>query len=131
MYRYLASPYTHADPFVREQRYLRALEVLKCLTLSGLTYYSPVVHFHPLAKLYGLAADHPEFYRHGLKMLDGSVGMDVLRLEGWHLSRGIKAEVTRAASQGKSITYISGDLDAASAVTIHPDQPESPAPRVR
>lgn len=127
-YEYLASPYTHAEPFVREQRYLAVMDAACVLLKCGIMVYSPIIHFHALSKIYGLAPNDPLFYEHGLRMLDSSRGMLILRLEGWAKSTGIAAEIKRAAEKNKSITYLSPGslLDAAATVTINQDLAKPP-----
>jgi hypothetical protein len=50
---YLACPYTHPNPAVREQRFEAACVATASLMRSGKTVFSPIVHSHPLVH-YGL-----------------------------------------------------------------------------
>lgn len=122
-YEYLASPYTHADPLVREARYLAVMDAVLTLTRNGIAVYSPILHFHGLNKVFNLPPNDEIFYRHGLDMLDAGRGVLVLRLEGWAKSVGVTAEIKRAAEKNKSITYLmpGGLFDAASTVVINQD----------
>ena len=43
---YLASPYSHPDPSVREQRFQNACRIAAELMRSGRIVYSPVAHSH-------------------------------------------------------------------------------------
>ena len=46
---YVASPYTHEDPAVREERYLAALRYTAKLLANKRWCFSPIVHCHDLA----------------------------------------------------------------------------------
>ncbi len=48
---YLASPYSHPDPAVREQRFRAACRAAAELIRAGHVVISPVVHGHPMAAL--------------------------------------------------------------------------------
>ena len=45
---YLASPYSHPDHAIREQRYRAACRAATSLIRSGTVVYAPIVHGHPL-----------------------------------------------------------------------------------
>jgi len=48
---YLACPYSHPDPAVRERHFHEACRTVATLLRSGRAVYSPVVHDHPLVSL--------------------------------------------------------------------------------
>jgi hypothetical protein len=50
---YLASPYSHPDPAVREARFREACRAAAKLMRLGQPAFSPIVHGHPIA-VYGL-----------------------------------------------------------------------------
>lgn len=126
-YDYLASPYTDPDPLVREMRYLRVLEVTSILLKNGIFVYSPIVHCHHMSQVFSLPTDAEWWKEYDSCMIRNCRALQVLRLEGWARSVGVRGEIELAAKLGKTITYISGDLNAAAAVTINPDRKESPA----
>lgn len=126
-FTYIASPYTHKDPLVRAQRYQRAAEVVVYLGRCGIMAYSPIVHWHEVAKTFGLAPDEAWLYTHGLVMLRAAKATSVLMLEGWARSTGVKAEIAETIRLNKTLNYIAGEGLAETAVTINPDQPKSPA----
>jgi len=102
---YLASPYTHDDPAIMEERYLAV-----CLKASQLAkeyhVYSPIIHWHPVAKLHGLPRDW-EFWK---KMNRADIEMrdevHVLKLEGWSISIGIGSEILIAKEFNKPYKFI-------------------------
>lgn len=93
---YLASPYTHKDPFVREDRYLRAMQALKHLLLSGTWAYSPIVHCHELAKIADLPREAGFWRRYNFGMLACCKGIIILRIDGWQESVGVAEELAEA-----------------------------------
>lgn len=102
---YLASPYTHADPAVMEQRYEDVLEVVASLAASSLVVYSPIVHFHEVAKKYNLPRDYAFWQIQNIGMLKKADYVMVLRLEGWETSVGICGELEQANALHIPVTY--------------------------
>lgn len=105
-YIYLASPYSHKDPFIRELRYLRAMEAVVTLMKRGTTVYSPIVHCHELAKIADLPRDADWWEQHNFNMLAGAVELHVLTLPNWIGSIGIGKEILRATELSKPIIYL-------------------------
>jgi nucleoside 2-deoxyribosyltransferase len=109
---YLAGPYSHPDPAVREQRYREACRVTAGLLRAGRHVFSPIVHGHPLVE-YGLPSDW-EFWRRldqeHLRRCDEVV---VLMLDGWRDSAGVRAELQHAQELGLPVSYLdpTDDLD--------------------
>lgn len=91
---YLASPYAHADPEVREQRYRDARATCIVLMRQGLCIYSPIVHNHPLAG--ELPADHDFWMKMDLPILRRADELWVLKIPGWDVSKGVAREIKEA-----------------------------------
>lgn len=104
--KYLASPYTDPDPFIREERYLRASRVLAWLLKTSTWVYSPIVHCHELAKIADLPKDFAFWKQYNFHMLSKADEVLVLRIEGWETSVGIKAEIQEAERLGIPVRYI-------------------------
>ena len=106
--KYLASPYSHKDPFIREERYLRACKVLSDLLAQGEWVYSPIVHCHEFAKI--VYRDGVPIFAHwkqfDLHMLSLAEALLVLRIEGWDTSVGVKSEIEEANRLGIPVRYI-------------------------
>lgn len=102
---YLASPYTHADPAVREERFRAVCRAAAELMRRGTLVLSPIAHSHPIAG-FGLPTNW-EFWermdREHLKRCDELV---VLMMDGWKESRGIQAEIRIARELGKPVRYL-------------------------
>lgn len=103
---YLASPYTHADPWVMEERYLRAARVLSQLLATGLWTYSPIVHCHELAKIASLPKDAKFWQAYDFAMIRVCSKLMILRIDGWEQSRGVAAEKAEAERLGIPVEYI-------------------------
>jgi len=103
---YLASPYTHPDPLIRELRYLQALKVCAARLKAGQMIYSPIVHCHDMAKVFGLPKDISFWRPYNFHMIDLSEEFKILRLDGWEASQGIAEEKTYAEEQDIPVTYL-------------------------
>ena len=101
---YLASPYSHPDPAVRDQRYLAACRATVRLLLAGYTTFSPIVHGHALAD-FSLPMDWKFWAQHDQQYLRRCNELIVLALPGWDESEGVQAEVALAQRLGKVVRY--------------------------
>lgn len=101
---YLASPYTHPDPTVREQRFHAACATAAQLMREGHVVFSPVAHSHPLTA-YGLPGDWAFWERHDRVHLERCDEVVVLMLDGWEESEGVQAEIAVAQRLGKPVSY--------------------------
>ena len=106
--KYLASPYSHPDPAVRELRFQAACAATAKLLRDGHLVYSPVVHGHPLVR-YGLPTDWSFWERHDRQHLERCDEVVVLKLDGWRESVGVQAELRHAEALGKSVRYLEAD----------------------
>ncbi|MFO0915248.1 MAG: DUF1937 family protein [Pirellulales bacterium] len=106
---YLASPYSHESPAVRQQRYGDACQAVVHLLHAGLAVFSPIVHSHPLVS-YGLPTDWSFWQRVDQEHLRRCDQMIVLMLDGWEESRGVAAEIDIARELGLPIDYLSPEM---------------------
>ena len=105
---YLASPYSHDDPDVRQDRFnavcLKAAELM----LKGYFVFSPIAHTHPIA----LASDLPKGFDYWQEYNEKMIGLCdkvfVYRLDGWEESEGIAGEIEYAKELGKEVRYLDG-----------------------
>jgi hypothetical protein len=91
---YLASPYTHPDPFVREARYLAACQMVAEYLKKARWVYSPIVHCHELAKMIELPREFSFWKQYNQHMLSRSEALHVLMIDGWAESDGIGDEIS-------------------------------------
>ncbi len=90
---YLASPYTHADPDVMQDRFEAVRQVAAGYLLAGRAVYSPIVHGHVIAAAHDLPVSFDFWMQHCLAMLSRAQKLHVLQLDGWRESRGVAAEI--------------------------------------
>lgn len=112
---YLASPYSHTDLAVMEDRFECACKVAAALMGEGYSVFSPIAHSHPLAAHMAekLRTDFEFWMTQDLPILRFADELWVLMLPGWENSRGIKREMEYAASLGVHIHYLSYERKAA------------------
>lgn len=103
---YLASPYTHDDPWVRQERYERALDALTYLLRQDKFVYSPIVHSHHADGRLRGTKDHDFWMRQAIEMLHRCDAMTVLMLDGWKLSKGVAEEIVVASRLGIPVHYL-------------------------
>jgi len=103
---YLASPYSHPDPLVREQRFKDACVKAGNLMRAGYIVISPIAHSHNIASLCQFDKQWQFWSKQDLEILSRCDEMFVLRLDGWQKSEGIKAEIEFAYDMGIPIRYI-------------------------
>ena len=98
-YIYLASPYSHPDPDVREARYREAVRVTGWMLSRNMWVYSPIVHCHEVARSASLPTDFAYWQRYNFAMIDHAEMFYILTLPGWQESRGVSGEVAYARSR--------------------------------
>jgi hypothetical protein len=102
---YLASPYTHGDPRVREARFDAACRATAALVRAGHVVFSPVVHSHPLVR-FGLPTDWEYWERCDREYLRHATELVVLKLDGWRESVGVQAEIDLALDMGLPTRFL-------------------------
>lgn len=107
---YLASPYSHADQAVIEDRVYTTQKVTARLIEQGHLIFSPIVHTHPIANMVSFAPVNTSeamspWMQYDTAMIDKCDELWVLCLPGWELSRGVEAEINHALSEGKTLRY--------------------------
>jgi nucleoside 2-deoxyribosyltransferase len=102
---YLASPYTHPDPAVREQRFQAACRAAAALIHEGFVVFAPIVHSHPVAA-YGLPTSWAFWRKQDQEHLEQCDELLVLMLDGWQESTGVQAEILLARELGKPVRYL-------------------------
>lgn len=102
---YLASPYSHPDPAVRESRFLVACKAAAAIMRQGKLVFSPIAHSHPIA----MAGDLPKGWAYWERLDHAMVAVCsevvVLTIDGWKESRGIAGELAIARELCLPIRY--------------------------
>lgn len=102
---YLASPYSHSNPAVREARFQAACRATAELMRAGHVVLSPIVLTHPLTA-FGLPTDWSYWERCDSELLRRCDELAVLMLDGWQRSVGVKAEIKLAAELAKRVSFL-------------------------
>jgi len=103
---YLASPYTHVDPAVRQHRFESACRAAAALIAQGKIVFSPISHSYGICA-YGIPHDWQFWQRHDRRHLEACEEVVVLMLDGWRESVGVQAEIAIARKLGKPVTFLS------------------------
>ena len=105
---YLASPYSHADAAVREQRFRAACRAAARLMRAGQVVFSPIAHGHPIA-MHGLPTDWRFWERNDREHLARCDEVVVLTIDGWRESEGVQREIRIARGLRKPLRYLEPD----------------------
>lgn len=89
---YIASPYTHRDPNVREFRYHAVACFCGEKAKEGLVVYSPIVHWHQISIICDLPFEIDYWHRNCRELLAKADELWIYCLPGWSTSKGITAE---------------------------------------
>lgn len=110
---YLASPYSHPSPAIRQQRFEAACAAAATLMKSGYLVFSPIAHSHPIAKCLGRECelDFNLWLDLDKRILPICDILAILTIEGWQSSRGVRAEVEMARRQNRTVRYLSPDCE--------------------
>ena len=99
-FTYLASPYSHPSPAVRQERYEAVVRAAARLMLDGQVVFSPIAHSHPVETLGMPAPQSGAFWmKQDLALLRHADRLLVLALPGYDESAGIRQEVEFALSK--------------------------------
>ena len=102
---YLASPYSHTDPAVREARYHAACRATAALIRAGQVVFSPIVHGPPLVA-FGLPTGWDFWEQTDRAFIERCDEVAVLMLDGWDQSVGVRAELEIARELGKPVRFL-------------------------
>ena len=106
---YLACPYAHSDPTVRQSRYEAATRAAAEMMRKGLIVFSPITMTHPIGALLAGAGKTPEsdyWIAFDEAFLSVCSKMVVLQMEGWQTSNGIAREIAFFEKLGRPVTYV-------------------------
>ena len=104
---YLASPYAHPSPAIREARLEAVRYVCGQMVNEGKIVMSPLVYLGELA----YKGVHPPqgWYAFDLQLLARCDELVVLQLPGWEDSRGVLVEIAGAQTKGLPVRLMSLD----------------------
>lgn len=108
---YLACPYSHPDPRIRQYRYEVVTRFAAELIQKGFIVYSPITHSHPIALIADLPTGWDYWQVVDESFLEWCHEMHIVCLPGWKESTGLKAETELALSLGKPVVLLEEPLD--------------------
>lgn len=106
---YLAVPYSHPNPAIREARFRSVNRVAAALMAQGMHIFSPISHTHPIAIEGDLPGHWAYWQAYDRAMLTACKKLIVLKLDGWEQSAGIAGEISIAQELGIEIEYLDCD----------------------
>jgi hypothetical protein len=104
---YLASPYSHPDYAIRNQRYLAAHRYCRFAMNTGKLIFSPIVYGHEFAVKGNMPFSYSFWKDFNDHMLLHSYKMEVLMIDGVRESEGVAYEIALAAKNGIPIEEVS------------------------
>lgn len=90
---YLASPFSHADPAIRQWRYEKACVLTVKLLQRGQHVFSPIAYSYGLAEQFGLCGSWAFWEKLDLDFIDRCDELLVYKLPAWEQSVGVTAEI--------------------------------------
>lgn len=104
---YVAIPYSHPDPAVRERRYRLSNMATVALYLRGHVVFNPIGHSHNLVEFLPPEHDNHSFWMSkDTPLLRRCSTLVVLCLPGWEESRGVREEILEAEDLGLRIVKL-------------------------
>lgn len=103
---YLASPYTHPDPKVRENRFLEACKLAGRLMQKGHKIFSPIAHSHPISIGCGLPTVWKFWKKYDIEFIKWCTKVWVAQFSGWQDSIGVCKEIQIAKRLKKPVYYV-------------------------
>jgi hypothetical protein len=106
---YLAGPYTHDDPMMREIRYHYLVKAEAHLLRQGNAVISPINMCHELGKIYGFSYGYEYWQSRDRSFLERCDELVVLKVDGWKESVGVTDEIFWAKQKEIPISFIELD----------------------
>lgn len=103
---YLASPYSHSDPRVREERFKGACLAASILMHEGLYIFSPIAHTHSIVSHGSLPHGWEYWAGYDRCILSKCSLMIILMLADWEKSAGIVGETEICRKAGITVNYV-------------------------
>jgi hypothetical protein len=107
---YLASPYTHSDKAVMQERFEKVLRMTAYLIRQGLFVFSPIAYGHTMAMKYKVPTEWGYWCDFDSTIISRCDKVMVLKIKGWDKSKGVQAEIQVAKDCGIPVVYISDKI---------------------
>jgi len=102
---YLASPYSHDNTNMRQERYEAVNDATIILLRQQVYAFSPITYNHPMER-HNLPTDWAFWKPYDIAFLERCDAVLVLKLDGWRESIGVTAEIEKAISLGIPVQYL-------------------------
>lgn len=112
-YVYLASPYSHPEASVRDERHRLACKKTAQYINKGLAVFCPIAHTHHVADHMDekLRMDFDLWMKVDLPMVRMAKELHVLCIDGWRSSRGVTREIEYASLLGIPVRQVFMDTE--------------------
>lgn len=109
--KYLATPYSHPDPAVREARFRIACRVAAILMLNGEQIFSPIAHTHPVVNsttgnVPWMPSDFNFWEKYDRWFIERCDELIVVFMDGTTESKGVAGEIEMAREFKLPIRYV-------------------------
>lgn len=108
---YLASPYSHEYPGIREKRFKEVCMIAGNLIKAGYQVFSPIAHTHPIAVHASLELDFNAWIKFDTLILEKSDFFIIALMSGWVNSTGVRKEIEIAGELGKPTFMLPTELE--------------------
>jgi len=102
---YLASAYSDPDPAQEQANYSKAVDACAKLHELGYLVYSPIVHWHIVAKSHNLNGSAEYWVEYAFAFIQWCDILCVLKTPNYSKSKGVKGEIKFAKKLGKPVMY--------------------------
>lgn len=102
---YLAIPYSHPDPRVRELRFEIANFITAKLMCEGMIVFSPISHSHPMVA-HGLPSGWEYWKSQDTAFMNACKTLSIVDIKGWKESKGVSDELSYMNECGKYCSTI-------------------------
>lgn len=103
---YLASPYTHDEYEIIQERFMLACRAAAKLMRNGYIVFSPIAHSHSISFYAKLSQfDHEFWFEQNKAYIEWCDELWILDIDGNRESKGIQMEKDYAAKLSKPIKY--------------------------
>lgn len=103
---YIASPYSHPNAEIMMERYHKVILYTGLRLSEGVVAFSPIVHCHSIAVHCNLPINFEFWKNYNFGMLKLASSLEVLTIQGWDESAGVKAEIEFAYGNGIPTRYV-------------------------
>jgi len=103
---YLASPYSHKDLNIIEERVNKINKLCARLLNKGINVFSPISHSHEIQKTENLPHTWDFWKDFDIMFLERCDELWVFKQKGWETSKGVKAEIEIAKKLNLRIKYL-------------------------